>query len=119
VRFEWDGEKNRINQQKHDGLAFETAALVFDDPHAVFRNDRVVTGERRWHAIGSAAGVETRRRRAAASACAPLDHPIIPGAGGFRKARWARRLPRKEWWLSSDLLLHRGTRTDLYGLDIR
>jgi mRNA-degrading endonuclease RelE of RelBE toxin-antitoxin system len=24
-------------------------------------------------------------------ACAPLDHPIIPGAGGFRKARWARR----------------------------
>jgi uncharacterized DUF497 family protein len=42
VRFEWDGEKNRINQQKHDGLAFETAALVFDDPHAVFRKDRVV-----------------------------------------------------------------------------
>jgi hypothetical protein len=24
-------------------------------------------------------------------ACAPEDHPIIPGAGGFRKARWARR----------------------------
>jgi hypothetical protein len=24
-------------------------------------------------------------------ACAPEDHPIIPGAGGFRKVRWARR----------------------------
>jgi uncharacterized DUF497 family protein len=55
MRFEWDSEKNRINQQKHDGLAFETAALVFDDPHAVFGKDRVVTGEQRWHAIGSAA----------------------------------------------------------------
>ena len=24
-------------------------------------------------------------------ACSPEDHPVIPGAGGFRKARWARR----------------------------
>jgi mRNA-degrading endonuclease RelE of RelBE toxin-antitoxin system len=24
-------------------------------------------------------------------ACAPEVHPVIPGAGGFRKARWARR----------------------------
>lgn len=24
-------------------------------------------------------------------ACGPEDHPVIPGAGGFRKARWARR----------------------------
>lgn len=24
-------------------------------------------------------------------ACAPEDHPAIAGAGGFRKARWARR----------------------------
>jgi hypothetical protein len=24
-------------------------------------------------------------------ASAPEDHPVIPGAGGFRKARWARR----------------------------
>ena len=23
-------------------------------------------------------------------ACGPHDHPVIPGAGGFRKARWAR-----------------------------
>jgi hypothetical protein len=24
-------------------------------------------------------------------ACAPEAHPVIPGSGGFRKARWARR----------------------------
>jgi mRNA-degrading endonuclease RelE of RelBE toxin-antitoxin system len=24
-------------------------------------------------------------------ACAPEEHPVIPGSGGFRKARWARR----------------------------
>jgi hypothetical protein len=24
-------------------------------------------------------------------ASAPEDHPVMPGAGGFRKARWARR----------------------------
>ena len=56
MRFEWDAEKNRINQQTHDGIAFESAALVFDDPHAVFRKDRVVSGEQRWHAIGAASG---------------------------------------------------------------
>ena len=53
--FEWDGEKNRINQQKH-GLAFKSAALVFNDPDTVFREDRVVAGEPRSHAIGMATG---------------------------------------------------------------
>lgn len=24
-------------------------------------------------------------------ACAPQDHPVIPGTGGFRKARWFQR----------------------------
>ena len=24
-------------------------------------------------------------------ACSPENHPVIPGTGGFRKARWARR----------------------------
>ena len=55
MRFEWDAEKNRINKQKHGGLSFESAARVFDDPHTMFRKDRVVAGEQRWHAIGMAA----------------------------------------------------------------
>ena len=44
MRFEWDDEKNRINRQKHGGLAFASAARVFDDPLAIFRKDRVVRG---------------------------------------------------------------------------
>ena len=56
MRFEWDSEKNRIDQKKHGGIAFESAALVLDDPHVIFRKDRIVTGEQRWHAIGAVEG---------------------------------------------------------------
>jgi uncharacterized protein len=52
IRFEWDEEKNKINQNKH-GLDFETARLVFDDPYCVTFVERVSGGEERWHAIGS------------------------------------------------------------------
>jgi hypothetical protein len=56
MRFEWDSEKDRINQRKHGGIAFESAALVFDDPHVIFRKDRIVDRDERWHAIGAAEG---------------------------------------------------------------
>ncbi|MCC6587382.1 MAG: BrnT family toxin [Bryobacterales bacterium] len=53
MRFEWDAAKDRANQAKHDGLDFETAARVFDDPEMLLLKDRVVAGEQRWHAIGA------------------------------------------------------------------
>ena len=53
MRFEWDSEKDRINQTKHNGLDFETAACVFDDPKMLLMHDRIIEGERRWHAIGA------------------------------------------------------------------
>jgi len=53
IRFEWDEHKNRINQAKHDGIDFLTAALVFNDPYLMLRKDRVVDGEQRWHAVGA------------------------------------------------------------------
>ncbi len=56
MRFEWDEGKNRVNQSKHDGLDFETAARVFNDPKVVLAKDRAVEGEQRWHAIGSVSG---------------------------------------------------------------
>jgi len=56
MRFVWDKEKNRINQRKHGGIAFESAALVFDDPCVIVLRDRIVEGEERWHAIGAAEG---------------------------------------------------------------
>lgn len=56
MRFEWDEGKNRINQSKHDGLDFRTAACVFNDPKSVLAKDRIVEGEQRWHAMGAVAG---------------------------------------------------------------
>jgi hypothetical protein len=54
VHYEWDETKNRRNQQNHDGISFELAALVFEDDHCLVRFDRVdETGEERWHAIGA------------------------------------------------------------------
>jgi len=53
MRFEWDSRKDRINQTKHSGLDFETAARVFDDPNVVLLHDRVIDGEQRWFAIGA------------------------------------------------------------------
>jgi uncharacterized DUF497 family protein len=54
VRFEWDSSKNRINQAKHKGLDFATAARVFDDPNVLLMHDWSSEGEQRWHAIGAA-----------------------------------------------------------------
>jgi uncharacterized DUF497 family protein len=53
IRFEWDPLKARINQRKH-GIAFSEAANVFEDPYALFEQDRTddETGEPRWQAIG-------------------------------------------------------------------
>jgi|SRR5579863_9574130 uncharacterized DUF497 family protein len=56
MRFVWDGNKNRQNLAKHK-LSFETAALVFEDPHAISRFDRIIDGEERWQSLGVAAGV--------------------------------------------------------------
>ena len=51
MRFEWDPEKARSNLTKH-GVAFDVAALVFDDPMAVATFDRIVDGEERWRTVG-------------------------------------------------------------------
>ena len=51
AEFTWDDAKNRLNQRKH-GVSFETASLVFDDPHALMLQDRIEDGEERWQAIG-------------------------------------------------------------------
>ena len=50
MRWTWDPRKNRRNTKTH-GLSFETAALVFDDPHAASRRDPCVD-EPRWQTMG-------------------------------------------------------------------
>jgi hypothetical protein len=51
MRLEWDEGKNQKNFKKH-GIAFETPALVFDDPYALNEQDRIVEDEERWQTIG-------------------------------------------------------------------
>jgi uncharacterized DUF497 family protein len=55
MRFEWDEGKNRTNRAKHR-ISFETAQLVFEDPHALSVQDRVVEGEERWQTLGMIGG---------------------------------------------------------------
>lgn len=55
MRFEWDEAKNRQNLKKH-GFDFETAKLVFDDPHQLSFQDRIVAGEKRWQTFGVVEG---------------------------------------------------------------
>ncbi|HKW89861.1 MAG TPA: BrnT family toxin [Candidatus Acidoferrales bacterium] len=56
MRFTWDENKSRRNRAKHK-ISFETAALVFDDPHAISRLERIEDGEERWQTLGLAGGI--------------------------------------------------------------
>lgn len=52
LRFEWDEEKDRLNQEKH-GISFETAAYVFQDEHYIEMYDfEHSVDEDRYIAIG-------------------------------------------------------------------
>jgi len=56
MRFQWDEVRSGRNLAKHR-ISFETASLVFEDPHVLVREDRVVDGEERWQALGLIGGV--------------------------------------------------------------
>lgn len=56
MRIEWDEAKNRSNQAKH-GVSFETAQLVFEDPHHLAIQDREVEGQERWQTLGLIGGM--------------------------------------------------------------
>jgi uncharacterized protein len=53
MRFEWDAAKSRSNQEKGEGIDFETASRIFADPNLMLRKDRVIDGEQPWHGIGA------------------------------------------------------------------
>lgn len=52
VAFEFDPNKAAANVAKH-GVSFELAQAVWDDPLHVIVPDRMLDGERRYHAIGT------------------------------------------------------------------
>lgn len=53
MKFEWDENKNRINQEKH-GISFEEAQEVFDDALHISKLDyRFNYFEERWITLGA------------------------------------------------------------------
>ena len=54
--FEWNEDKNKINQRKH-GIDFDTAKLVFNDPLHISIQDRHKEGEERWQTMGNVEGI--------------------------------------------------------------
>ena len=53
MKFEWDENKNRINQDKH-GISFEEAKEVFDDALQIAKLDhRFNYFEERWITLGA------------------------------------------------------------------
>ena len=54
--FEWDEDKNRLNQKKH-GVSFEQAQRAFDDPNRIIVRDlEHETGEKRFFCLGMVQG---------------------------------------------------------------
>jgi uncharacterized DUF497 family protein len=53
--IEWDDAKVVRNFRKH-GIRFEEAALVFDDPLAASKLERIENGEERWQTVGLIGG---------------------------------------------------------------
>ena len=53
MQFEWNEEKNKLNQEKHN-ISFEEAKEVFEDPLQISKLDhRFSYFEERWITVGS------------------------------------------------------------------
>ncbi len=57
MKFEWNRDKNQASRAKH-GVSFDTASLVFDDPHHLSIQDRHEGTDERWQTLCLAGGVE-------------------------------------------------------------
>ena len=57
MKFEWDGEKNKTNIEKH-GIDFVDAALVFDNLVLEKEDTRSDYGEKRFIGIGNVNNIE-------------------------------------------------------------
>ena len=82
VRFEWDDNKNKQNQQKH-GVGFELAQYAFADPNRIIAEDLTHSQkEKRYYCFGKVGdGIVTVRFTYRVSVIR------IIGAGYWRKGR--------------------------------
>ena len=82
MTFEWDPEKDRINQEKHR-LPFEQAQQAFFDPHRVILEDRKhSTDEQRYFCVGIVDGLVATVRYTMRE-----DRIRIIGAGYWRTGK--------------------------------
>ncbi|MDQ6953342.1 MAG: BrnT family toxin [Mariprofundaceae bacterium] len=51
--YEWNKAKEKSNQKKH-GICFADAVFVFNDEHALSKEDDSAEGEQRWLTLGVA-----------------------------------------------------------------
>ena len=59
--FEWDEDKNRLNQQKHD-VSFELAQYAFFDPNRVIAQDLAHSQEEnRFYCMGQVMALSDRK----------------------------------------------------------
>jgi uncharacterized DUF497 family protein len=54
---EWDSRKNAENQRKHEGVSFEEACYVFEDPYRIEELNDGDYGEDRWKVLGRVGSV--------------------------------------------------------------
>jgi len=53
MKYEWNEDKNKLNQEKH-GISFEEAKEVFEDPFQISKLDcRFSYFEERWITVGT------------------------------------------------------------------
>jgi len=82
VTFEWDPDKDRINQEKH-GLSFERAEQAFFDPRRIILEDvKHSTDESRFFCIGIVDGLVATVRYTVRD-----DRIRIIGAGYWRSGK--------------------------------
>lgn len=77
MRFEWDGNKNQINIEKH-GINFEQVKEIFFDDRSVYVPARIIDGEERVAAIGI---LEDQKFMFAFTFCAMKRLELFPRAG--------------------------------------
>ena len=76
MNFEWDENKNQINQRKH-GISFEEAQAVFEDEHAILFDDPDHSeSEERFLLIGLYRGTDETIRIISARKATKLERSV-------------------------------------------
>lgn len=94
INFEWDENKNRLNQRKH-GISFEEAASVFYDEYAVLFDDPDHSGEEDRFLIIGTTGTE---KICIVSHCYRDNNDTIRIISARKAIKPEQRIYTEKWW---------------------